>query len=146
MNATKSPFVFVSDSGRLTTPQNFLLKIASNIHAKMDLLASYEKEGRFPSYFGRNWDALLDCLRDMSWVSQKKIVIIHDDLPLANREDELRVYLEILETAVSDWQKTRQGSFAEPPKDMTYVEHELMVVFPAATKESVARVLATKQH
>lgn len=143
MNANNLPFLFVSDPAGLVTPQDFSLKVPRGIHTKTELLAHYEKEGRFPDYFGGNWDALLDCLRDFSWVSQKRIVIIHDDLPVANQEDELRVYLEILETAVNDWKEVRRGPFTDPPKEMPYVEHELVVGFPSWVEPTVLRVLGS---
>ncbi|MFR9164902.1 MAG: barstar family protein [Dysgonomonas sp.] len=33
---------------------------------------------RFPNYFGFNWNALLDCLRDFDWIEEKYIILIHD--------------------------------------------------------------------
>lgn len=101
----------------------------------------YGREGHFPAYYGCNWDALLDCLRDFSWADQRRIVITHDDLPLSNDKKELQVYLEILETAVIDWKKVKEGPFAEPPKEMPYIEHELLVVFPSSVESSIAHVL-----
>jgi len=145
MNASKLPFLFVSDPAGLATPQDFVLRVRRNIQTKMDLLSHYAKEGHFPDYFGGNWDALLDCLRDFSWASQKRIVLAHDDLPVASQEDELRVYLEILETAVNDWKEVRGGPFAEPPKEMPYVEHELVVGFPSSAESTVIRVLGARK-
>lgn len=143
MNTNKIPFLFVSNPAGLVTPQDFLLKVPGSIQTKTDLLFHYEKEGHFPGYFGGNWDALLDCLRDFSWASQKRIVIVHDDLPVISQEGELRVYLEILEAAVNDWKEVRRGPFAESPKEMPYVEHELVVGFPSSVEPTVIRVLGT---
>jgi barstar (barnase inhibitor) len=98
--------VFVDDVSTLPIEHAFVLKVKKGIQSKADLLLNYEIEGSFPGYFGHNWDALLDCLRDFSWVSQKRIIIAHDDLPLKNDEEGLRIYLEILETAVKDWNVT----------------------------------------
>ena len=33
----------------------------------------------FPSYFGKNWDALSDCLKDMQWAPAKGYVLILRD-------------------------------------------------------------------
>ena len=41
----------------------------------------FSLEFNFPSYFGKNWDALYDCLTDLRWLKEKNILIVHDDLP-----------------------------------------------------------------
>lgn len=56
----------------------------------------------FPGYFGFNWDALFDCLRDFSWIPEKKIVLFHEQLPDIPAKD-LKVYLEVLNDSVIDW-------------------------------------------
>jgi hypothetical protein len=51
---------------------------------------------RIPDWFGWNWDALQDSLRDLSWLSEDTVVVHHErvpDLPV----DELRTYLAILD-------------------------------------------------
>lgn len=37
------------------------------VHGKRDLLALLAKSLQFPATFGGNWDALADCLKDLSW-------------------------------------------------------------------------------
>jgi hypothetical protein len=49
----------------------------------------------FPGWFGFNWNALLDSLRDLSWVPEEEVVIHHEAVPKLPVE-ELRTYLEIL--------------------------------------------------
>ncbi len=39
------------------------------------LFSVIAKEMRFPSYFGRNWDALDECLRDLEWVPAEGYVL-----------------------------------------------------------------------
>ena len=147
LSAKNPPFVFVSDPTVLATPEEFLLRIAKGIETKHDLLLHYERAGNFPSYFGRNWDALQDCLGDFFWQKQKRIVIAHDDLPLANQEDELRIYLEILATAVKDWKGPRPGPFVEiSSEEWPYIEHELVVAFPSAVEATVVRVLGPQER
>jgi hypothetical protein len=54
----------------------------------------------FPDYFGRNWNALLDCLSDLTWSTAHEVVIDHAALPrLPTRER--RIYLEVLLDAVA---------------------------------------------
>ena len=38
-----------------------------SVHDKEQLLAAIARELEFPTYFGMNWDALDECLADMSW-------------------------------------------------------------------------------
>jgi RNAse (barnase) inhibitor barstar len=37
-------------------------------HDKADFLEHIAKAMGFPQWFGRNWDALADCLKDLSWL------------------------------------------------------------------------------
>ena len=41
-------------------------------HDKKDFLDLVSKSLNFPSSFGGNWDALADCLRDLSWIDANK--------------------------------------------------------------------------
>jgi RNAse (barnase) inhibitor barstar len=142
MNTSKPPFVFADNVSSIATDQDFLLKVASGVESTADLFSWYQKEARFPDYFGRNWDAFLDCLRDFSWTEKKRIIIAHDDVPLSGNEKELRTYLEILETAVNDWRKVQKRPFIQPPQEMPYFEHELVVVFPSAAEAQIMNLLA----
>jgi hypothetical protein len=140
MNMDKLPFLFVNDVSTLPTEHDFVLKVKKGIQSEADLLSHYELEGNFPGYFGRNWDALLDCLRDFSWASQKRIIIAHQDLPLENDVEGLRIYLDILETAINDWKEIREGPSFVPLDGVPFVKHELLVVFPSAVESRIARM------
>jgi len=59
----------------------------------------------FPSGSGRNWDALTDRLRDLSWLPADGYVLLIDmagDLRDAD-EGDFDTLLEILEDTASDW-------------------------------------------
>jgi RNAse (barnase) inhibitor barstar len=146
MSTSKPPFVFADNVSSIATDQDFLLKVASGVESTADLFSWYQKEARFPDYFGRNWDAFLDCLRDFSWTDKKRIVIAHDDVPLSGNENELRTYLEILETAVNDWKEVKKQPCTQPPKEMPYFEHELLVVFPTVAAARIKNVLDRQTH
>jgi len=45
-------------------------------HDKADFLVQLSKAMRFPEWFGGNWDALADCLKDLSWIQAKGWVLI----------------------------------------------------------------------
>lgn len=59
----------------------------------------------FPSGSGRNWDALTDRLRDLSWLEAEGYMLLIDaagDLRDADESD-FDVLLEILEDVTGDW-------------------------------------------
>jgi len=80
----------------------------------------------FPSYFGGNWNALYDCLRDFHWTEKKHIFLFHRDVPSLSPQ-ELRTYLNILRDAAADWKPDES--------------HVLHVAFEAGDKEAVLGIL-----
>lgn len=46
------------------------------IDSKQDLMAAIAHALEFPDYFGANWDALDECLRDLGWISAPGYVLI----------------------------------------------------------------------
>jgi hypothetical protein len=46
---------------------------------KPGLLAAFATAARFPSWVGRNWDALDDALRDLSWLPAGDVLVVVDD-------------------------------------------------------------------
>jgi len=59
----------------------------------------------FPEYFGWNWDALSDCLRDLSWcpASRYLVLIDHAEKILADDEEGRKVFFSILQRAAREW-------------------------------------------
>jgi len=75
---------------------------------KAALLRQLAASLRFPAYFGGGWDALADCLTDLSdWIDAPGYLIVFTnagDLCRAKRED-LAVFADILESAAQFWRK-----------------------------------------
>jgi hypothetical protein len=69
--------------------------IDESVRDKQQLLEVIARGLDFPEYFGKNWDALVDCLSDMSWVTQPATIIDHLIVPTLSGGD-LRLYLESL--------------------------------------------------
>lgn len=105
----------------------FIGYVPKNIHSAINLLESIEVALQFPSYFGCNWNALYDCLRDFDWIEVKTIFLIHYELPRLI-DDELQIYLQILRDAAEDWQ----------PDEL----HEFRVIFPSTAKNKVLELLS----
>jgi len=93
---------------------------------KQSLLKQLSNELQFPSYFGNNWDALDECLRDLSWLPQRNVYLIHKTLP-SLPEKQLKVYLSVLATATHFW--------------LEHPEHEFWVAFAESDKETVSSLL-----
>ena len=72
------------------------------VASKSELFDELNKKLQFPSYFGFNWDALHELLRDFSWIPQKNITIVHKGLSLPPKDYE--VYMSIVNDSVRFWQ------------------------------------------
>ena len=96
---------------------------------------------QFPGYFGHNWNALWDCLCDFSWTTKRKIFIVHEGLPVGLSEEELRIYLDILNRAVADWKSERSVQHA---CEWGQLLHELEVTFPEECHAEIERLLQAK--
>lgn len=49
---------------------------ASGITGKQALMAALSEALSLPDWFGNNWDALDECLRDLGWLEQKGHVLV----------------------------------------------------------------------
>ena len=78
---------------------------------KEALLARLAQALGFPEWFGGNWDALEDCLADLSWRAAAGHVLLIEgqgELPL----DDLGVLIEILAAAAEHWAGRGRPFFA----------------------------------
>ena len=76
---------------------------------KRALLDRCAEEFAFPSHFGRNWDALQDFLRDLSWApAARGYLVVYDhwgDLADADPASH-RMLMDVFDTAVAYWRGT----------------------------------------
>lgn len=82
---------------------DFPARVPIGISTKPELLAALQQVLELPDYFGANWDALEECLRDLSWLSAHRVVLLHGDIPLANDRAQASAYVAILDAAVAYW-------------------------------------------
>lgn len=73
---------------------------ASGAESKAEILKGIAQAWAFPSHFGHNWDALVDCLSDLSWIggSQFAFVIHH-----GHRTEDWQTLLECLQDVADRW-------------------------------------------
>lgn len=90
------------------------------IETKSSLMEAISDALDFPDYFGRNWDALDECIRDLSWLPAGAVTLEHVDLPLAQDPPSLGIYLDILNRAVLSSRET---------------QNPLIVAFPRGSRE-----------
>lgn len=111
---------------------NKVLHVPRNIEDKKTLFEVFAHGLTLLSYFGNNWDALDDCLMDLNFISEKTIIIFHEDIPFKNNEKESRIYLETLFDAVRHWWE--------------YPDHKFYVYFPESCKEDVTRIVDSRTY
>ena len=67
---------------------------------KQSLLKNIAAALEFPGWFGANWDALEDCLSDLSWDPAAGHVLIFEN---AQDGDELGVLIDVLRSSAEFW-------------------------------------------
>lgn len=72
---------------------------------KERLLAQIARALSFPQWFGRNWDALEDCLGDLAWRAGDGHVLIIEGFEdmRARQPDDFGVLLDILASSAQYW-------------------------------------------
>lgn len=121
-------FIFGNE---VETRAAYQAEVPVGIKSKTALLEALFVALRFPDYFGGNWDALEECIHDLSWLPSGDVVLRHRDLPMLEDRPSLSIYLEILKEAVEKWR--------------TSGERRLLVVFPPDVQGVVRTILADTQ-
>jgi hypothetical protein len=76
---------------------------------------------RFPDWFGDNWDALADCLDDLSWLPADGYLLLleHCDAWREAEPEEFGVLLEILNETAQSWAQVGVPFWALTPLPAT---------------------------
>ncbi|WNH47476.1 MULTISPECIES: barstar family protein [Stenotrophomonas] len=74
-------------------------------HDKRTLLTRMATQLDFPRTFGGNWDALLDCLRDLSWLKANGYALFFSDADglRGDAEKDFDTLLDVLDEACQAW-------------------------------------------
>jgi RNAse (barnase) inhibitor barstar len=74
---------------------------------KEQMLAAIARTLKFPDWFGHNFDALADCLADMSWKPAEGYLVLleHCDGIHGKAEEDFVSTLQIFEQAANDWRE-----------------------------------------
>lgn len=103
-----------------------VVSLPPNTDAKAEVLAAFAEQLRFPRGFRPTWDDLELCLRDLSWIAEPTVVVLHAELPRLSH-NALGVYLDVLQNAAL---LRNPGS----PR--------LICVFPSEAREHVTSLLS----
>ena len=95
-------FEFVDDITGFRATDALVVRLCGRLRRKQDLLRALAEGLKFPPYFGHNWDALEECLRDLSWLpAGQPVEIVHDDLPFGAGGENRGTYLDIVTKAAA---------------------------------------------
>ena len=79
--------------------------------SKEEILRRIARAAEFPDWFGGNWDALEDCLCDLSWLPAQGWVLLLRDFSASPRDD-LGVLVDVLGGTVEFWAEQGRLFFA----------------------------------
>ena len=117
-------FIFMDSPADIHDPAAVVVRMPRGIRSKEKLFAIFADKLRFPRYFGKNWDALEECLRDLSWLpTNQPIAIVHEDLPFGAGGPNRGIYLDLLRSVLEHWSATGNRT--------------VQVVLPAAVQMSL---------
>ena len=85
------------------------IEVARIDPGKRPLFEAIAEALQFPEWFGRNWDALEDCLTDLSWRKAEGHVLLFESFA---EGDELGVLIDVLGAAAEFWAQRRRPFFA----------------------------------
>jgi Barstar (barnase inhibitor) len=89
-----------------------LARIAlQDVTEKSALLRRIAARLGFPAWFGENWDALEDCLTDLSWLEGEGYVVVFEGFQFLPA-DELGVLLDVVISTAEFWAERGKPFFA----------------------------------
>ena len=94
---------------------------------KAELLKNMASALGFPDWFGHNWDALEDCLTDLSWRDAPGHVLVIEN---AQPGDDLGVLLDVLRSSAEFWAGRAKPFFA------VFVDPERALPLPDLFRQS----------
>ena len=79
---------------------------------RTELFEEFARALDFPSYFGKNWDALEDCLTDLEWLSAEAFVVIvtNADMVLPSDAAEWKTCAAVLSGAAAHWRSAEESA------------------------------------
>ena len=126
LQSTEAPWIAFLESGQwrevhdlLTTePDLRVIEVdGARCQTKSSLFEEFSIRLRFPGYFGRNWDAFDECMRDLEWLPARGYVLVvknADNLLGRDRQDR-DTFVGIMRAAGAEWAHPRPTSQSGVP-------------------------------
>lgn len=116
-------FEFQDDPAAYSATGACVVYLPTGIRSKQTLFKCLAQRLQLPGWFGGNWDALEDSLRDLTWLPEgQAVAIVHEDLPFGAGESR-ETYFAILKSAAEHWRGRGDRTF--------------VVIFPGDAKPEV---------
>lgn len=80
------------------------------VDLRQPVFDAFSRALAFPQWFGRNWDALEDCLTDLSWRQASGYVLLLEGF--AESSSERGMLIDVLDAAAEFWAGERKPFFA----------------------------------
>ncbi|MFJ3584594.1 barstar family protein [Streptomyces sp. NPDC090127] len=96
---------------------------------------------KFPDYFGWNWDAFYDCLRDLRWLSSDHHILIIESADRALAEDD-SARTEFFESL---WRAGQSWSYTKRPEGATLSKLSVVLSCAEESTTGLARMLGDIQ-
>jgi len=123
-------FKFIDNPKSDISGLNDFVAHINNVKNEDELFDELYHQLKFPDYFGFNWNALYDCLRDFDWIDETNIILVHNS-PLSIETDSFEIYIDVLYDAIKSWEN-----------DST---HKLIVIFPKSQEKIINSMLMNKR-
>lgn len=136
-------FIYFSDQTDLKFSDDTLIADIPQCNSKLDLLDYLSESLNFPAYFGRNLDALWDCIKTLEDIETKNIAIIHT-APINIPDDIFEIYVTMMAEAINIW---NLEILHQPPFTTDYgPEHYLDVAFHESLESRIAGILSKNEQ
>lgn len=116
-------FILIKERSDISVGQNYFFAEVDGSKAK-DIDGLFDEMIRafkLPNYFGRNYNALNECINDLEWIEENNYILFinnYNDLltcntNIYNKEEALYGFLEILENAAQEWTNVPNFEFED---------------------------------
>jgi RNAse (barnase) inhibitor barstar len=102
----------------------------AKMRTTLELFDEFAAAFQFPDYFGENWDALKECLEDLSWLpAAGYVIVIRDSTTVMSNDDTVAFgsFVRLLDNVASAWSVAiaRGEVWDRPAKPFHVVMHTL---------------------